>query len=144
MDIINGWFFVTIVTPLMSPVIGLLLFRLLPIPAPPSGLKVMMLVKDGQLGWTVIAMGASAIYESWEAEEAHKHVPGWAFGGLIGLMVCATLVAAGGAAFSTPLLTTAPGGWKAWAKHYGVFVGSAVLTIGTVVLYTVSHFAVSP
>jgi hypothetical protein len=92
-------------------------------------------------------MGASGIYELWGAIEAHKPVPGWAgwaFGALILVMLSSMLVAAGGAAFSTPLLDSASGGAKAWAKHYRLFVFSAVMTIGAAFLYTCIHFSLSP
>jgi hypothetical protein len=144
MVVFSGWFLVTIMAPLASPVIGLLVLRLLPMPGPPPGLKVMTTVKDGQLGWVVIAMGASAIYELWTAFEAHSSVPGWAgwaFGGLILVMLSAMLVAAGGAVFSTRLLSTAAGGVKAWVTHYKLFVGSAVMTAVAAFLYTCIHFS---
>jgi hypothetical protein len=147
MVVFSGWFLVTIMAPLTLPVIGLLVLRLLPIPGPPSGLKVMTTVKDGQLGWAVIAMGASAIYELWGAKESHKFVPGWgggALGALIFVMLSAILVAACGAAFSTPLLDTASGGAKAWAKHYKLFVFSAIMTTAAAFLYTCIHFSLSP
>ena len=137
----------TILAPLVSPLIALLVLRLLPMPAPLPSLKMMMAVKDGQWCWAVIAMGASAIYELWEAEESGNLVPGWAgwaIGGLIIVMLSAMLVAAGGAAFSTPLLATAAGGVKAWAMHYRVFIGSIVMTVVAAFLYTIIHFSVSP
>jgi hypothetical protein len=147
MVVLNGWFLVTIMAPLMSPVIGLLILRLLPIPGPPPGLKVMTTVKDGQLGWVVIAMGSSAIYELWGILEAGKSVPGWegwAFGGIILVMLSAMLVAAGGAVFSTPLLTTAAGGLRVWATHYKLFIGSAIMAAVAAFLYTCIHFSTSP
>jgi hypothetical protein len=112
-----------------------------------SWLKVMTTVKDGQLGWAVIAMGSSAIYELWGILAAGKPVPGWegwAFGGLILVMLSAMLVAAGGAVFSIPLLTTAAGGAKAWVAHYKLFVGSAVMAAVAAFLYTCIHFSTSP
>jgi hypothetical protein len=143
MVVLSGWFLVTIVAPLVSPLIAFLVLRLLPMPAPLPSLKMMMAVKDGQWCWAVIAMGASAIYELWEAKECAPGWAGWAMGVLIIVMLSAMLVAAGGAAFSTSLLTTAASGVKAWATHYRVFVGSIVMTVVAAFIYTIIHFSVT-
>jgi hypothetical protein len=142
--ILTGWFLVNIVGPMLLPVIGILPLRLLPLPASVDGLKLMTTVKDGQLCWAVIAMGSSTIFELWEALQAHKSVPAWgglALGGVILVMLPAMLLAAGGAVFSTPLLSGSAGGVKAWMAHYRMFVGSAIMAVIAAFAYTNLHFS---
>jgi hypothetical protein len=142
--IFTGWFLVNIVAPLGLPILGLLALKLLPLPGAPPTLRLMTTVKDGQLCWAVIAMGASTIYELWDAMAAHKNIPPWggvAMAGVVFVMLPAMLLAAGGAVFSTPLLTTARAGLRAWMTHYRVFVGSTIMTVIAAVTYTNLHFA---
>ena len=142
--VLTGWFLVNIAGPLLLPVIGILPLRLLPLPTPTAGLKLMTTVKDGQLCWAVIAMGASTIYELWQALDAHKSVPAWGgltLGGVILVMLPAMLLAAGGAVFSTPLLSGSAGGVRAWIAHYRMFVGSVVMAVIAAFAYTSLHFS---
>ena len=142
-----GWFLVNIAAPVLLPVIGILPLRLLPLPVPPASLRLMATVKDGQLCWAVIAMGAATIYELWEAIIAHKAIPDWAglaFAGTILVMLPAMLVAAGGAVFTTPLVAAPPGGLIGWIGYYKVFAGSAVMTVIASFAYTILHFSIPP
>lgn len=141
--LLSGWFLVNIVGPLVLPVFGILPLRLLPLPVNPATVRLMTTVKDGQLCWAVIAMGASMIYELWQAIEAHRPIPAWAgldLTGIILVMLPAMVVAAGGAAFSTPLRAASSGGLAGWIAHYKVFVGSAVMAMIAVLCYTTMHF----
>jgi hypothetical protein len=75
--IFTGWFLVTIVAPIFLPVFALLVTLILPVPEPLSKeLKIMAPVKDGQLCWSVIAMGASMIYECGRRHRSEAYVPG--------------------------------------------------------------------
>ena len=56
-----GWFLLNIIAPIVLPVIGVVAIRLLPMGIDRDGLHVMATVKDGQLCWAVIAMGAGAL-----------------------------------------------------------------------------------
>jgi hypothetical protein len=141
----TGWFFINILAPLLLPVLGILPLRLLPLPGPAPGLKLMSTVKDGQLCWAVIAMSAAAMYEVWDAINRHQDLPSWggfAFAGMALLMLPAILIAAGGAAFSTPLAPTVAAG-PAWLRHYRVFVSSAAMTLIAASGYTVMHFGIA-
>jgi hypothetical protein len=137
-----GWFLVSIVMPLTLPALGVLPLQLLPLPAPTGRIRLMATVKDGQLCWVVVAMGASAIYELWRAITAHRPIPPWS-GIALSVIICAMVagmsLAAGGAVFSSPLLTTRPGGLKAWATHYRVFVTSAALSAVVALAYAALH-----
>ncbi len=145
-----GWTFANIFMPILLPVVGMLV--LIPLlgrlPSPPAGLHVMTVVKDGQLCWAVIAMGTSTLYDLWEATKAvPKLVPQW--GGLalillIVMMLPAMVVAACGAVLATPLMPTQrPRSVAAWAGHYVVFVGSAVLTLATALLCGILHYQIT-
>jgi|GEM_PF-1020832 hypothetical protein len=145
--IFTGWFLVNILGPLLLPVFGIRPLRLLPLRAQPASLKMMTTVKDGQLCWAVIAMGASTIYELWQALVAHKEIPTWAglaLAAVILEMLPATILAAGGAVFSTPLLDSPEAGLRDWVAHYRVFVGSAALTLIAATVYTNLHFSLAP
>jgi hypothetical protein len=124
----SGWFLVNILAPVLLPVLGTLPFLLLAHRLPVPGAKALLMstVKDGQLCWAVIAMSVSTIYELWQAQGM---VPqgGAALAGSIIVMLPASVVAAGGAVFSTPLLAAPAGTAKAWASHYRMFVGSAIM-----------------
>ena len=138
-----GWFMVTVVGPLLLPVAGIVPFRLLPIGIP---VRLMATVKDGQLCWAAVAMGASSIYELWQAVQAHGPLPPMS-GPLLTLdipiMLSAMMIAAGGSVFNTP--------WPAagldrreWISHYRVFVVSAIMTATTAAIYAYFHFHLSP
>jgi len=58
-------------------------------------------------------------------------------------MLAAMLLAAGGAAFNTRLLTGPAGGLLAWCRHYKMFVASLFLTVFAAFVYTVVHFAIA-
>jgi hypothetical protein len=108
----------------------------------------MTTVKDGQLCWAVIAMGASSVYELWEAAiEAHKPIPTWAGLAMVGIflvMFPAVMVAPYGAVFSTPLRPTPPPpAGPSWGSHYSVFVSSAIMTVVAGFIYTSLHFALA-
>jgi hypothetical protein len=137
-----GWFIVSIVMPLTLPALGVVPLQLLPLPVPIGRIRLMATVKDGQLCWVVVAMGASAIYELWRAITAHRPIPSWsgiALGAILIAMLAGILLAAGGAVFSSPVLTTRAGGLKAWAGHYRVFVFSAVLSAIVALPYAALH-----
>jgi hypothetical protein len=140
-----GWFLVNVMAPMFLPMIGILPLRLLPIGAPQTSLRVMATVKDGQLCWAAIAMGASMIFELWQALESHKPLPSWtgtALASVILAMLISVVLAAGGSVFNTTVLTAPAGGMKPWLAHYRVFGGSAIMTGVTVVAYTALHFAI--
>jgi len=135
-----GWFIVNVLAPLGLPLIAMLLLKLLPLPATVApNTRLMATVKDGQFCWGVIAMGAATLYDSWGAVPSGWN--GWLVGVQILAMLAAMLLAAGGAAFSTPLLTTPAGGFMAWCQHYKTFVASVFLSIAAGFVYTVVHFA---
>ncbi len=139
---IVGWFLVSIAMPLTLPALGILPLQLLPLPVPIGRIRLMATVKDGQLCWAVVAMGASAIYELWHAVTVHRPLPSWsgiALSAIIVAMLAGMALASGGAVFSSPLLTTKAGGLRAWAVHYRVFVGSVVLGAVVALAYTALH-----
>ena len=141
------WFIVNVLGPLLLPVVGILPLRLLPINPVPAGLRIMSTVKDGQLCWAVIAMGTSTVYELWDAQVKHEHLPAWGgldLAGVILVMLAAMLVAAGGAAFSTPLRVGDHLDLRAWISHYKMFVASAAMAAIAAMVYANVHLSISP
>jgi hypothetical protein len=133
-----GWFVVNVLAPFGLPVVGMLILKLLPLPATVApNTRLLATVKDGQACWGVVAMGASTLYDSWGVPDL-----GWLVGVQVLSMLAAMLLAAGGAAFSTPLLTESAGGKAAWCAHYKTFVASVVLSVSAAFVYTFVHFAV--
>jgi hypothetical protein len=69
-----SWFLVNILLPLILPILGMAFFWLLPIPpATMPNLKMMTLFKDGQLGWSALAMGMSTLHETVKSAQAHPN-----------------------------------------------------------------------
>jgi hypothetical protein len=144
MEVMVGWFLVTIMAPLITPVIGLLILRVLAINGVSADdAKVMSTVKNGQLGWTAIAMGSSALYELWGMLAAGNPAAweGWALAGLVVMMAAAMLIAAGGSLAKVELRTTTGEGITAWTMHYRIFALTAVMAAITAFLYTYIHFS---
>ena len=140
----TGWFLVNVLAPILLPVVGVLPFLLLPLQPAPESARLIAPVKDGQLCWAVIAMGAATVYELWVAREGHHEMPWWsgfALAGDIFIMLPAMVMAAGGAVFSTPLKSTKGDGLIAWLRHYRMFVASALMTIIAAVVFTTLHFS---
>lgn len=151
--IFTSWFFVTIVVPIALPFVGLGALKAVPLPAPQTGqpdpLRMITIVKDGQLGWTVIAMGSASVYELLHGiEKKHLPIPSWAVGTMLGivmLMLIAMVLAAAGAVFSTPILNKNDHLFSfETIKHYSVLVASAFSTIVSAALYTFIHFYIDP
>jgi hypothetical protein len=115
----------------------MLILKLLPLPAEVApSTRLMASVKDGQACWGVVAMGAASLYDSWVVVTDWR---GWLIGVQILSMLAAMLLAAGGAAFSTPLISAPAGGFSAWCRHYKTFVASLFLSIIGASVYTMVH-----
>ena len=105
----------------------------------------MATVKDGQLCWAAVAMGASSIYELWQAVQAHGPLPPMS-GPLLTLdivvMLVAMMIAAGGAVFNTawPEPGLRP---RERISHYRVFVASAIITAAAAVIQSYFHISLA-
>jgi hypothetical protein len=151
------WLGANILLPIIMPQIGMLILILLLArnPTPPTGLNIMAVVKDGQLCWAAIGMGAASYYDVWEAVYRHRPVPEWsglAELALLLLMLPAILVAAGGAVFPTPLKphtgsatvhAQKAGALWAWLSHYGIFTASAGITLCAAAIYATLHLQIA-
>jgi hypothetical protein len=143
-----GWFVVTIIVPLVSPIILIAIYGVVPLPPRFSAkTKLVAPIKDGQLCWVGMAFCASAMYEIASARgpdgQPLQHFSGvwwWAIGGLIGALVGCSFIAASGAVFSTPLRI--PMG-KPWYRHYTTLIWSAALTLAAAGIYMVVHFSLT-
>jgi hypothetical protein len=140
----DSWFWVTIVVPLVLPACGVLLLKAIPIPGNPPGRELMSTVKDGQLGWAVVIMGASAVYELMEG--VHKN-SGAAYTtpavlGIVGTMMAGMMLAAGGAVFPTPLRDPLAQDRLPWYTHYNMFIISCPMTALAAFLFAAVHYGI--
>jgi hypothetical protein len=141
-NILSAWFVVNVLAPVLLPVAGIFPLTLVPVGAP---VRLMAIVKDGQLCWAAVAMGASSLYETFAAVAANKPVDG--SGGCL-LIICfvmlqAMVLAAAGSVFSTPLPVRRPKTFWAWCNYYRAFLGSCVLWVIMAGDYTVLHSIVA-
>jgi hypothetical protein len=139
-----GWFAITILIPLVAPIVFLAVFWALPLPSSVAPqLKLLVPIKDGQLCWGSMGFCVSALYEIAEPGSGRRLDPsivGWANAGFTALLLLSAFWAAGGSVFSTQL--GVPTGVH-WTKHYVTLLASLVLTVIAAGSYTVVHFYVS-
>ncbi len=133
-----GWFIVSILLPLIAPLLASAIFKTVPLPVP---IHLMAPFKDAQLCWGALGFCASALYEL-DSLEIHapiirQDIKSWVSGGVIALLVIAALLAAAGATFVTPL-PKPPG--IPWHKHFVCFLYSVVVTVFAACAYAVVHF----
>jgi hypothetical protein len=142
-----GWFMVTIILPLVAPILLTAIYGVVPLPPDFSEkTKVIVPIKDGQFCWVGVAFCASAIYEIADAggRPGGQSPPSlstqswWIIGGLIATLVSCSFIAAGGAVFSTPLRM--PTG-KVWHRHYATLVWSIGMTTVAAVIFSLVHYA---
>ena len=142
----SGWFLVNILAPMVLPIVGLMIMKGMPIEhKSPDILRIMNAVKDGQLCWAGVAIGAVSIYEVWTSWELGKHLPsgyGWAFGGLVSAMLPTLIYASGEMVWNTKLLNQSHNiGIKCFITHYKMFTGSVILSLIIAYCATRLHLA---
>jgi hypothetical protein len=141
-----GWFFVTIIIPLVAPLILMTIYGALPLPLRFSAkTKLIVPIKDGQLCWVGMAFCTSAMYEiangpGGRSPQSSSGQWWWVIGGLISMLVACSFVAAGGAVFSTPLRMSPN---KPWHRHYSTLLWSGGLTAVAAIIYSVVHFSMT-
>ncbi|UTY58627.1 hypothetical protein [Massilia sp. erpn] len=138
-----GWFLINIALPIGAPLLTLLFLKALPLPrsAKPA-LNLMTPLKDGQLCWASLVFCASALYEiAVQGRYASPTLRFWfdyISAGLVILIVGSSILAGGGAIFSTKLRRSVD---VSWARHFSGFLFSILLTTCAAALFTVVHFA---
>src|SRR5471032_3363937 len=131
-----GWFFITILLPLVAPLLALLVFKLFPQVGP---MPLIAPFKDGQLCWGALGFSASGLYEIFSSGIkgwALTASTGWLAGMLILILVISAMIAAGGAAFPKPAVPL-PG--IGTAQHFACFFASVAITLLAGILYAVVH-----
>jgi len=138
-----GWLVINILLPFFLPLLGLLPFKILPLPL---GVEVrfIALVKDGQWCWAAIAMGASALFECFNA--SRETLAAFPYNGsllfMLSLMIfLAVGLAAGGAVFNTEYLKP-PYSLRGWVTHYKTLIGSFLVSALTALLSSILHFVI--
>ncbi len=136
-----GWFLATIVVPVLSPFVVLSIFRVASNNLPASVKKrasFHALVKDGQLCWVALALGASCVYEIATAPSKPTWATiastmAWTF------IVFAAITATTGVLYpSKPGAPSRPGGW-AWLSHHRQPFVSMLVLATTAASYTWVH-----
>ncbi len=137
-----GWLIINILLPFFLPILGILPFKILPLPL---GVEVrfIALIKDGQWCWTAIALSASTIFEYLNSHRvshsAFSHDSLVIF--LIGVTTFFSVgLAAGGAVFNTSYLAK-PYSFTQWFIHYKNLVTSITISFLTAILSCILHFA---
>ncbi len=137
-----GWFMVSIVLPMLAPVLLLPIYLVVPIPAKSkANATFVTLVKDGQLCWVALGFCVSALYEVAEPVKIGVTLPQgdvhWTNTGLTILPVFSAILASAGAIFPTP--KTVPSGVR-FVEHYSTMMASLVLVVLAGGAYTMVHF----
>lgn len=136
-----GWFIVSILVPLVAPILGMLVLRCLPLPVKENEKHLLVPIKDGQLCWGSVAFCALAMYEivvpGTEGPLASGNTVNWLNGGFILLLAASAFIAAGGAVFPTEIKPITKNNWH---KHYRALVASLVLTCLSAATYCVVHY----
>jgi len=138
-----GWLVINILLPFFLPLLGILPFKILPLPIGVE-VKFIALVKDGQLCWAAIAMGASALFEYLNA--SRENLAAFSYNGsllfvLSLAMFLAVGLAAGGAIFNTEYLKS-PYSLKNWIRHYKTLIGSFIVSVLTAIFSSALHFVI--
>ena len=133
-----GWFFITILLPLVAPLLALLVFKLFPQVSP---MPLIAPFKDGQLCWGALGFCASGLYEIFSPGSKGLVIAAastsWLAGMLIMTLVASAMIAAGGAVF--PKSATAPPG-VSMARHFSCFFVSVVVTVFAAISYLAVHY----
>lgn len=132
-----GWFIVSIMLPLVAPLVALAVLKTLPLPVRFTFIGT---YKDGQLCWIALGFCASALYEIAVPGTGGSPLPtgtiAWINGALVGVLALAAMTAAGGAVFSTPPRRT-PG--VKWFIHYKCLLASLIMTLVAAACYALVH-----
>jgi hypothetical protein len=106
-----------------------------------ASLKWITPVKDGQLCWVAMAFCASALYEygamGGELGQSRSAMLQISNGLANVCLVMSSIVATGGALYSTPI---AKQGNVSWVRHYSCFCVSLVFALASASLYAIIHF----
>jgi hypothetical protein len=136
-----GWFFVSILLPLLAPIAAMWVFQRLPLPVPRERKSLLAPIKDGQLAWGAVAFCALAMYEAAvpgpDGAMVAESVRGYANGLFIAVLVCSAFLAAGGALFPTKIVAPVIGPWYKYYQTLAVSLAFTVLAAGG---YTGVHY----
>lgn len=135
-----GWFLISILIPVVAPVVLLSLYMLAPV-QPSTQTNLITQVKDGQLSWAAFAFCASALYELAAARiPLDKSVANWSQGVMTALLLISAFFAFFSVVHPTPI---PPPAGRPWYRHFGLLVGSGLVVSASAVAYTCLHFAIN-
>jgi hypothetical protein len=137
-----GWLVVNILLLFFLPILGLLSFKILPLPSAIE-VRFIALIKDGQWCWTAIALSASTVFEYLNTQRISTSTfsRDILFLFLLGLTTFLSVgLAAGGAVFNTPYLAK-PYSLKQWLSHYKTLITSIGISFLTGIFSSALHFS---
>lgn len=136
-----GWFLVSILLPLLSPIAAMWVLQRCRLPASPQQKSLLVPIKDGQLCWGALAFCALAMYEiavpGPEGVLVSEGIRGYANAGFTLIMIPSAMMAAAGAIF--PIAIASPL-TESWYKYYETLATSLALTVIAGGAYTVVHY----
>lgn len=141
-----GWLFVNIVVPSTLPLVMLLAFKLVDLPAPyDARAKLLRAVQDGQLGWVAMCFAASCAYELFDYVFGSKQgAPSWA-GFVLSLaivtLVISAVVSVAGTLFPVDDSKPKPATQREWLSRYRLFISTDIVLLLTACLYCLVHYS---
>jgi hypothetical protein len=132
-----GWALVAVGIPVLAPIVINVFFWTAPHEVVcPAQRRWYVPIRDGQLFWVVIALGASALYEMTSAAFSHH---GWLEAYFILAIVMSAVLGAVGALWPPGSV----GASATWMRRFGLLAVSVILMIVTGAAATFVHFHTS-
>ncbi|MYN08051.1 hypothetical protein [Pseudoduganella aquatica] len=144
-----GWFIVNILLPVSVPLIFMKLAGLVPTLPPEVAARtsLLLLVKDGQLGWVALGFSASCIYDALAyLLKMGRDSPLWlqsVLGLSLATLVLSSLLAVLGGLFPVSGSLSEVRAWSRWAETYRVFLITVVLMAAAATMRCAVHYNLS-
>jgi hypothetical protein len=144
-----GWFIVNILLPVSVPLMFMKLAGLVPTLPPEVAARtsLLLLVKDGQLGWVALGFSASCIYDTLAyLLRMGAGSPLWlqaVLGLSLATLVLSGLLAVLGGLFPLSGSLSEVHAWSRWVETYRVFLITVVLMAAAATMRCAVHYNLS-